>query len=155
MLYFARRYDEAIHEYEKNLEMNPDDVYTRLYLGWAYLKANQFAEAVAQLEKWVDPTGRRRVGPLAHAYVSAGRIIEAQELLDELLGLPNTELFFPGDISLVYTALGEKDIAFAWLDKAADAFDSRLFQLQDPLWDPLRDDPRFKSLLRRLNLPVQ
>jgi hypothetical protein len=51
--------------------------------------------------------------------------------------------------------LGENEQAFDWLEKAYETNNSWLFQLQDPIWDPLRDDPRFEDLLRRLNLPVQ
>ena len=46
-----------------------------------------------------------------------------------------------------------KDLAFAWLDKAYETYDSWLFELHDPIWDPLRNDPRFEDLLRRLNHP--
>jgi hypothetical protein len=81
-----------------------------------------------------------------------GRTDEARKILHELDLERATK---PGHIALVHSALGDKDQAFVWLDEACDTYDSWLFQLQDPLWDPLRDDSRFKDLIRRLNLPVQ
>ncbi len=56
---------------------------------------------------------------------------------------------------MVHGALDQKDEAFAWLDRAYDEQSSWTWQLRDPLWDPLRADPRFEELLRRLDLPVQ
>ncbi len=56
-------------------------------------------------------------------------------------------------MAAVHAALGEKDLAFASLDRAYEAYSSWLFELQDPMFDPLRDDPRFEDLLRRLNHP--
>jgi TolB-like protein/Tfp pilus assembly protein PilF len=155
MLHFDRRYDQAIHEYLKTLELNPDFPPARLYLGWAYLQKGMLEEAVDELERWVRLTGEQRIGPLAHTLALAGRRAEAEELLHELLERPKIELSYPGDVALVYTALGDKDEAFAWLDKAYDAYYPMLFQLQAPMWDPLRSDPRFTELLRRLNLPVE
>ena len=53
----------------------------------------------------------------------------------------------------MHAQLGEKDQAFVWLEKAYEEYDSWMFQLQDPVWDPLRADSRFQDLLRRMKLP--
>jgi hypothetical protein len=61
----------------------------------------------------------------------------------------------PTDTAICYAHLGEKDQAFVWLEKAYEKHDMRLFRLKYNLhFDPLRDDPRFKDLLRKMNLPV-
>jgi hypothetical protein len=58
----------------------------------------------------------------------------------------------PGFMAAAYAMLGETDLAFEWLDRSVDSYDSWSFQLNDPLWDLLREDPRYEELLRRLNL---
>ena len=90
---------------------------------------------------------------LGHVYGVTGKKNDARTMLDELTRLSAQE-YVPGtSLALIYAGLGEKDQAFAWLDKG---YEQRAFQLQwiqlDPRWDNLRSDPRFQDLLRRINL---
>ncbi len=154
ILYFASKYDDAIHELQRALELNPNQQPARTYLGWAYLQKGMYKEAIEQATRAIELRDSGVVNyTLAQAYALAGRRDEAQKLLEELVELSRTERQPAAGIALVYTALGERDEAFAWLDRAYDAYDSWLFQLHDPIWDPLRSDPRFQDLLRRMNLP--
>jgi tetratricopeptide (TPR) repeat protein len=155
MLYLDRRYDQAIREFLKTLELDPNNSQALAWLASAYLQKGMPEEALQQRRRWLELKGGGRTGPLAHAYALVGRRAEAQKLLHELVQRSGEELLHPANVALVYAALGEKDEAFAWLDKAYDAYDSHLFQLRDPQWDPLRDDQRFSELLRRLNLPEE
>lgn len=152
ILYFARRYDEAIQHMQKMIESHPNDEMSHFYLSLIFLEKGMFTEAIEEAETGVELSDRSvRTNWLAYAYAAAGRRDEARKMLQDL----EREQVSTGWIAAIHTALGDKDEAFAWLDKAYDSYDSWLFQLQDPIWDPLRDDPRFEDLLRRLNLPVQ
>lgn len=83
-----------------------------------------------------------------------GRTAEARIMLDELKRRRKQEYIPAAGIALVHTALGEKDEALVWLEKG---YEDRAFQMQslklDPRWDSLRDDPRFKKLVREVGLP--
>ena len=93
-------------------------------------------------------------GGLGHVYAVTGKKSEARTLLDELKQLSAQEYVPATSIALIYAGLGEKDQAFAWLEKG---YEEHAFQLQwlkvEPRWDSLRSDPRFADLLRRIGLP--
>jgi tetratricopeptide (TPR) repeat protein len=105
--------------------------------------------------KVVDPTtGSAYVeAEVASAYAGAGRITEAQAILDRLLVRARSEEVPPELFSLVYTRLGQVHEAFAYLERAFQLKSRRILWLKvDPRWDPLRADPRFDALLARLGL---
>jgi hypothetical protein len=84
----------------------------------------------------------------------AGKRSDAQGVLQTLLARAKQSYASPFDIALVYTALGDKDAAFAWLDKAMKDHSTWLvYSKWEPRLDPLRSDPRFQDLLRRIGLP--
>ena len=90
---------------------------------------------------------------LGHAYAVAGRRTEAQAILDQLLALGRRQYVPSYSVAAIYTALGRSDEAFTWLARAIEEHDSWLDYLGlDPRLDPLRSDPRFAALLRRVNL---
>ena len=76
-------------------------------------------------------------------------------MLRGFLEKPAGDTVPPKTIADVYVGLGDKDQALAWLGKAVDAQDVNLFLLADPIYDPLRSDPRFNQLLRRAKLRPQ
>jgi hypothetical protein len=88
-----------------------------------------------------------------HVYAVTGKRSEARMVLDELKQLSTQEYVPATSMALIYAGLGEKDQAFAWLDKG---YEERAFQMQsiklEPRWDNLRSDPRFQDLLRRIGL---
>ncbi len=89
---------------------------------------------------------------LGAAYAKAGEREKAQAILKQLE--TGKGYVSPGELTVLYTALGEREKAFASLEKAYAAHDSQLMFLKiDPAFDPLRDDPRFQDLLRRVGLP--
>jgi len=83
-----------------------------------------------------------------------GERSQALRILDELKGASKQKYVSAYSFAVIYLGLGEKDQAFAWLEKA---YEERSFLLPylkvDPIWDPLRSDPRFADLLRRMGLP--
>jgi serine/threonine-protein kinase len=93
---------------------------------------------------------------LAALLAREGRHQEATEILQELEELERTTYIPPTDLAKIQLALKNHDEAFAWLEKAVEVRDADLFMLKVwPEWDPIRDDPRFDDLLRRLNFPTE
>jgi DNA-binding winged helix-turn-helix (wHTH) protein/TolB-like protein/Flp pilus assembly protein TadD len=156
ILLMARRYDEAIEECRKALEMDPNLGFAHWLLGLAYMYKGSYEPAIQALQKSIPLSGDSPDEPasLAHAYALSGKRTEARKILEELKQQAKSRYISPGTIADIYGALGEKDQAFAWLDKAYDERDNMVVLLKvDPLYDPLRSDPRFADLLRRVGLP--
>lgn len=154
--YFARRYDEAVAAYKKVLEMDPAFTMAHLGLGEAYLRKSKYAEAIAELQT-ADATGDHATiyrGRLGEAYRYAGREKEARQVLAELNELARQHYVPPFEIARMYVVLGNRDEAFKWLEKAYAERSAHLVNLPiDPMFDSLRSDTRFTSLLRRVGLP--
>jgi eukaryotic-like serine/threonine-protein kinase len=152
-LYYARRYDDAIQQYRRILEMDPGFRITRLMLLYAYAELGMFREAIAEGKKASAGDLQNRAA-LAYVHARAGDRAQAFRLLEDLTASYGLDDIPPQSIAIVYTGLGEKDEAFAWLNKA---YDERtpfaLFLKPSPYYDPLRSDPRFAELLRRVGLP--
>jgi tetratricopeptide (TPR) repeat protein len=114
-------------------------------------------EAIAELElaRTLSGNAPRALSGLAYAHAIAGQKAAARKLLDNLSRLSKEEYVAPFDIAVVYGALGEKDRAFAWLEKAYEDRHPWLVMLRvTPKVDPLRSDPRFDNLCRRVGLPL-
>ncbi|MFQ5724209.1 MAG: protein kinase, partial [Terriglobia bacterium] len=155
-LYYARRYEQAIDQFHQVLEMDDRFVPARIQLVRAYGQKGMLNEAIAEAQKVMSLTQGAPGGlaELAYAYAVAGKKDEAEKLLNELERLFQAKRVSPTTIALVYAALDDKDQAFAWLEKAYDVRDGGLIWFkEDPRLDPLRDDPRFQDLLRRMNFP--
>jgi TolB-like protein/DNA-binding winged helix-turn-helix (wHTH) protein/Tfp pilus assembly protein PilF len=159
----AGRHKEAIEQLQNTTDLNPKDSYARMELGMAYLRKGMYPEAVANLEKAVaagkdDPDELLYLGALAYGYAVAGRNREALKLLRELErqeanGKPVAAGWDTG-LYPVYFALGQKDQAFGWLEKAyKQRSDSLLYLRCWPEFDRLRVDPRFADLVRRVGIP--
>jgi eukaryotic-like serine/threonine-protein kinase len=158
--YAARQYDSSIQLALEVLKRQPDDTWEQVILGWDYEQKHRNAEAVAEFKKAVDSTPKDStmytflLGVLGHAYASAGNKSDAQAVLQTLLARSKQSYASPFDIALIYTALGDKETAFAWLDKAvAERSTWLVYSKWEPRLDPLRSDPRFPKLLQRLGLP--
>lgn len=154
-VYWARRYDEAIRLYRAAVELHPDFWATHYWLGLAHEQKGEFAPAIAELEK-AKALGDSswRLSGLGHAYALVGRKSDAHEVLKELKALAKERYVSAYDVAVVYAVLDERDETFDWLEKAFDNRDWLLIWLGvDPLFDTLRADGRFKSLLRRIGFP--
>lgn len=155
-LYHARRFDEAIEQFRKTLELDPTFVLAYHNLGRAYLMKRRYAEAIGALENAHRLSGERsaRTAALGYGYALAGRREQARALRDELANAPapTTVPSFP--MALLCLSLGDRDAALAFLEKAYEQRHSDVTLLKvEPLLDPLRGDPRFADLLRRVGLP--
>jgi tetratricopeptide (TPR) repeat protein len=113
-----------------------------------------FSDAIASLEKAVALSkSPSLVAWLATAYAMSGNTLQAQKLLRELMDLQRQRYISPAPIALIYVGLGEKDQAFEWLEKAYQERSGFMaFLGVNPTVDPLRSDPRFQDLLRRIGL---
>ena len=113
-----------------------------------------YEEAIAEFQKSIelsDDPVRRAV--LGHAYAVAGRRGEAQKVINELKDLSKRRYFPPYYIALIYVGLGDKNQALEWLEKAFAERSANLTVLKaEPMFDPIRSDPRFQDLLRRVGL---
>jgi serine/threonine protein kinase/tetratricopeptide (TPR) repeat protein len=150
---FARQYDQAIEQYRRTLELDPNLIFAHWFLGLAYLQKSMYKEGTAELEKAlvISPGNTLLISGLGYAYAAAGRKLEAQKVLDKLNDL-SKQKYFPAVFRVqIYAALGEKDQAFEWLEKGYE--DRSILNIKaDPAFDPLRSDPRWADLLRRMNL---
>jgi TolB-like protein/Tfp pilus assembly protein PilF len=152
-LYFARRYDESIEASKKALELEPNSDQVYNFLGYAYAGKGQYKEAIDAYEQAVrlgDESTSIQVY-LGAAYANAGERERALAILKQLQ--TTKEYVSPGELAALYTALGDKEAAFASLNKAYDEHDLQLqFLKVDPSHDRLRDDQRFNDLVRRVGL---
>ncbi len=157
----ARDYDEAVRLAAKFLKSQPDDPWERTILGWTYEQKRMPEQAVAEFKRAVEITKGDPffgdpffVAALGHAYAVAGNRREAEKILQTLSDRAKKSYVSPFDVALIYAALGEKDKAFALLDKAvAERSTFLVYSKWEPRLDPLRSDPRFQELLRRIGLP--
>ena len=153
-LHLARRYDEAIAELKKVLETDPNLDYVYNIIGYAYAGKGQFKEAIAAYRETIrlGDKGTSIQIYLGAAYAQAGEREKAQAILRQLE--TTKEYVSPGELAILYGALGDKEKAFQTLERAFDEHDLQLqFLKNDPAYDPLRDDPRFQDLTRRVGLP--
>ena len=149
------QYGRAIEQARKTLEIYPDSLHAYSVLGLASLAKGILGDAVAALEKAVAISRDSfSLAILGHAYARSGQAGKAEALLSELLERSEREYVLPTAFATLYTGLGQKDSAFCWLGKAYEERLGMLFWLKAaPVYHPLRDDPRFQDLVRRIGLP--
>ena len=156
VLYTARRYDEAADQLEQTLALDPNFVPAHIWLSLVYLQRKKFDEAIetARTVANIDNGGSTTLALLGAAYAAAGKTTEATEILRALKQLSNERHVSPVNFALVYANLGDSDEAFVWLQKGFEERSSYLRLLKvEPVFDPLRSDPRFQALLARMNFP--
>jgi Flp pilus assembly protein TadD len=155
-LLFARQYDQAIQHERKTLELDANFALARDDLGRAYLQKSMYKEATAEFERAlvIFPSYAYALSDEGYGYAVAGRRAEAQKVLEQLTELSNHKYVPAVCLARIYAGLSDKEEEFAWLEKSyADrslGVGPRLKSF--PGFDPLRSDPRFADLLRRMNL---
>jgi TolB-like protein/DNA-binding winged helix-turn-helix (wHTH) protein/Flp pilus assembly protein TadD len=150
ILYYSRQYDKAIAQFKSVREMDPN-FWRSSVIFEAYVQKGMFAEAEALVEKASStPWG---FSDLAYTYGRAGKQHEAEQVLQKLLDLNRRGSVDPAVIAMACIGTGNADQAMAWLEKAYAQHSNALTGLKvDPIYDPLRGDARFQSLLRRVGL---
>jgi TolB-like protein/class 3 adenylate cyclase len=155
--WFQRQYDPALLELQKAVEMDPNNTVTQHYLGYLLLKMNRPAEAVAHVSRAMSLGGAfsaEQLADLQSEFESKGasgffrKQAEYAQQLNER-GKYRSPLL----IGIAYAAAGEREAALSWLEKAVDEHAPWLPELKlEPTYDPLRSDPRFAALLKRVGL---
>ncbi len=155
-LVYQRQYDRAIEQGMKTLEMDPNFGPAHSLLGWAYLEKGRYAEAISEAQKASSDVGGipERFLVLARAYLKSGNIGKAQKVVEDLKDLSKKRYVSAYAMAHAYIGLDDKERAFEWLEKAYEERSLRpdLMRL-DLAFDPLRSDPRFQDLMRRVGLP--
>lgn len=154
-----RQYDRAIDQYRKTLELDPNFPVAHEWLGYAYEKKGMQKEAIAQWSKALVLSGESdNASILEHTFAKSGfekavRVL-AQKRLERLKARNDEGKYVPAsEYAMVYARLGDKEQTFAWLDKAVEERNRFALELKiRPVFDNLRDDPRFQALLRRVGL---
>lgn len=150
---FARRYDEALETLRKTLELEPRFTPAKSFLAYAYAAKGIYREAIAAYEETVEEgdTGTSTQVYLGAAYAGAGEHEKAREILKQLE--TTKEYVSPAELAVLYASLGEREKAFASLERAFAQHDLQLQYLKvEPGYDPLRSGPRFADLTRRVGL---
>jgi TolB-like protein/DNA-binding winged helix-turn-helix (wHTH) protein/Tfp pilus assembly protein PilF len=157
ILCYARRDDEAIEQARRTLKADPNFVLAHRVLAWAYQRKHMYAESIAVLERASTLPGATSAGVLpflGHVYAMAGQRDDARKVLGQLERKSRERCGEGFGLVAVYAGLGDKDQAFACLEKAYQEREGTLILLNVlPPLDPLRSDPRFADLLRRVGLP--
>ncbi len=154
LLYYANHLEEAIASYKKVLELNPQFPRAHVYLGKVYLLQRKPELALNVISQETDEAWK--IFGLILTYPALGRKKEADKLLNDYIAkFPKDEAYQAYLIAEIYAFRGEKDRAFEWLEKSYIAREARLTFLKDePLLKNLWLDPRYKALLKKMNLPL-
>ena len=152
--FFSRQYDRAIEHLSTLLEHEPRFVPAVFNLGRAFVEKGMFPEAIEAFEKAIQLSGNREGLPaLAHAYARAGQTEQASGILEELKRVPEGRYQDSTMIARVYLGLGEVDQALEWLWKGLEERSFwNVFLRVDPVYDPIRQDPRFQEVLQSAGL---
>ena len=159
--FFARQFDQALRVEREILEFDSNGRVLGLpskhfIFGRIYREKGMYEEAIAEFRDFLKkyPGAAWALGHLGNTYARAGRVREARECLRKLQQRSNADKVGTYEVAFIHAGLGEKDQAFEWLEKAYEVRDKGMSSLKvDPTLDPLRSDPRFQDLLRRMNFP--
>lgn len=153
--YMARRYEDAIEQYRKALEMDATFTVAHEHLGSALLQTGNYDEAIAEFEAAarLDASDIGLRASLGHAYAVKGQRDKAEEIVSELTETPRGRYVSPYFMVEILAGLNRVDEAFQWLERCyTDRAPHMIFLNVEPKLDTLKSDPRFDNLLRRLNL---
>ena len=151
----ARDYDTALREFRKMLDLNPNYGPAHAWIGLVLEEQGQHEKALVEFQHGVELSGgdAHTIAWLAHGHATAGNPDEARRLLERLLKLAQERHVSPFHIGLVFVALGDREEAFKWLEKA---FEERslwlIFLKVEPQLDALRPEARFQALVGRVGL---
>ena len=157
VLHLARRDAEAIPWFRRVLEMDSSFPRAHWGLGLALLEQRKYDDAIAELRRAVDLSGGGggvMLGSLGYACAVANRRTEALGIVERLKETSKHQYVPPAAVALVYSGLGDREKAIRCLEEADEVRDPWITSLKiEPMFDPLRSDPRFVDLLRRVGLP--
>ena len=156
-LILMKKYPDAIEAARREIALNPQAASPRLNLGLALFLAGKREEALSVLEAIVagDPTEPDALAYLGWAYGQSSQAEKARKVLDRLTAIGATRFVSPRYLAIVASGLNDRDLAMAQLERAFELRDPRLPSIGNtPGFEPIRADPRFRNLLKRLRLDV-
>jgi eukaryotic-like serine/threonine-protein kinase len=151
----AGRYEEALQEAARIVELDSGITRGHSLLGWAHLKLGHVADGLAALERAAALASEVTMfrAQLGQAYAMAGYTDKARAILAELKRLAGEQYVSPYHFAYVYTGLGEHDVAVDWLERAYEERAGSIYGIKGSfLFAALRGHPRFVALLRKMNL---
>ena len=154
-LYDGQR-ERALEQSLRAYEADPTFVIARLLYGMTLNATGFYAEAISLSEKELQssPNNQHMLLVAGYAFGRSGRRAEAGAIIERFKEISRTHYVIPSFVAAVYGAMGEKEKAFAELERSIEERDSWFkWGKVEPLFDPLRDDPRFNDLLKRMGLP--
>jgi eukaryotic-like serine/threonine-protein kinase len=147
--YFQRDYDGAIERYRKALEIDSRFSWAHLYMAQAYEQKQDFNSAIHEYEMTGDTT--KKLAGLGYIYARTGKQAETRNILTQLQALSKSHYVSSADIATIYLGLRDYNQAFSFYDQALSQRDESMVRLKiNPRLDPLRKDPRFLELLKRV-----
>ncbi|HEV2884573.1 MAG TPA: protein kinase [Pyrinomonadaceae bacterium] len=153
--YHARQYELAERELKATLDIDRNFSNSHLMLGFVYERMGRYQESLVELTETLKmmPGSTVPYFPLGYTLAVSGKRQEALDIVEHLKKLAKQSYVSPYFLANLYTALGNFDEAFKWLERAYESRDEWLIWLgTEPKLDPLRSDPRFEDLLRRVGL---
>jgi len=155
--YMGRQYDRAIEQGRRALELDPNCYTCRIYVGLSEVQKGQFKEAVDEVLPVKFPEAAPiDVATTGSIFALAGEPARARKLIEEMQAVMKSRYVCPYEMATAYTALGEKDEALKWLERAYQVRSMCVTWLNsEPRLDPLRSDPRFLLLVRQIGLPAR
>ena len=158
--YLARHPDAAIAQARKTLELDPNFSYASCILAWAYEQKRMYQEAMTELNRAravsSPPDWSWIVAEIGCVDALNGDRAGAEKVIEQLKARPTNEYLDPGLLAYLYIALGDKDQAFVWMEKAYQDRSGMIGWVQvEPKFDPVRSDPRFANLERRMGIQQQ
>ena len=152
---YSGRHDDAIELFERALEIDPNSPFPLGNLGLSYVQKGMFEKGIPMIEKAaeIERSNPSSMNDLAYSYAKAGRKEDVRKVLAELLEMRKVSKRAAPAIAGVYTVLGEHDKAFEWLEKGFEEHSPYMASIgHDFIFEPLRSDPRWTDLMRRIGL---
>lgn len=153
-LYLARRYEEAIEQYHKSLNVDSNFAIAHKGLAEVYAQVGRHDDAISEIEKAIALSGNSIFiqDDLGYIYARAGKKQEAVKVLDHLDKLATDEYVPSYGRAVIFAALGRKDEAISTLEKAYQERSFLVYEKVDPAFDGIREDDRFKTLMDKMGL---
>jgi TolB-like protein/Tfp pilus assembly protein PilF len=153
-LYHARRYDDAIVQVRKTLDLDPTSTLAHNLLGRCLLSKGDTASAIAEFQQSkTNVAGAWYQGLLGYTYAISGDRPKAEQILRELEEMAKRQYVSSTAFAMIYLGLGEREKALDWLDKSYKDQESACWYLKvDPIYDSVRNEPRFQALLKKVGL---
>jgi tetratricopeptide (TPR) repeat protein len=154
VFHYRGEYDRSLERCRRALELDPQDIELHIVLALNYEQKGMYKEAIRELEQAHELSHNPLIlGPLGSCYAAAGDHARARSFLDDLDRASQATYVAPITWVMIYLGLREFDQAFEWLEKAAQVRDVLLCYLRvGPIYQCIRDDPRYSELLRRIGL---